>query len=736
MPTKVPFSAGVLAACCLCSAASAADWLQWGYDPSHSSNNPDEATIGAANVAQLTRRYQITMASNANAAPVLARAIDTPSGSKDLLFVTAQNGRLTAYDAFDGSIAWTAGTTTTSPIITDGSPAIDPNRQFVYAYGTDGKVHKYRIGDGSEILDGGWPQIATLKPSVEKGASALAFATSGGATYLYAVNSGYVGDAGDYQGHLTAIDLGSGSQKVFNTLCSDIEIHMVLNGNPGFNGCDERQNGIWSRPGATYDPATDRIYITTGNGLFNAHTGGFHWGDSVLALKPDGSGRGAGLPMDSYTPTNYSQLDGQDIDLGSASISILPVPAASTVQHLGLQTGKDSKLRLIDLDDMSGTGAPGGVGGEIQLINVPLSEFWMKTQPAVWVDRNGDGATWVFMANGAGLSGLKLVLDAANKPFLQSTWTQDADATSAIVANDVVYHAGSCSGGNCLFARDPHDGTVLWTSPTIGSLKWQSPILVNGALYVAAGTKLNRFDLGADPVTHVVSPKADANGRLIPDTPQHVDQGATQPFTLVPNAGYRIDTASGCGGSLAGNVYRTGPVSTDCTVTASFVLGAHTVTPSAGAHGRLAPDTPQSVDDGATTSFTVTPDEHYRIDAVDGCGGSLAGSVYTTGPISADCTVQATFAIVTHTVTPQFTTGGSVAPSTAQTVDDGATASFTITPDVPGGMFEAEGCDGHLEGSVYTTGPVTADCTVTVTFTGDDWIFRDGFELPAVRRSH
>lgn len=663
MRTTILFPAGVLAACCLCSAAAAADWLQWGYDPSHSSNNPDEATIGAANVAQLARRYQITMSAGTNAAPVLARAIETPSGTRDLLFVTAQNGRLTAYDAFDGSVVWSAGTTTTSPIITDGSPAIDPNRQFVYAYGTDGKVHKYRIGDGGEILDGGWPQIATLKPNVEKGASALAFATSGGTTYLYAVNSGYVGDQGDYQGHLTAIDLGSGSQKVFNTLCSNVEIHMVLNGNPGINGCEERQNGIWSRPGTTYDPATDRVYITTGNGLFNAHTGGFHWGDSVLALQPDGSGRGAGLPMDSYTPTNYNQLDGQDIDLGSASLSILPVPAASTVRHLGLQTGKDSKLRLIDLDDMSGSGAPGGVGGEIQLIDVPLSEFWMKTQPAIWVDRNGDGATWVFMANGAGLSGLKLVLDAANEPYLQSTWTQDADATSAIVANDVIYHAGSCSGGNCLYARDPRDGTVLWTSPTIGSLKWQSPILANGALYVAAGTKLNRFDLGG-----------------------------------------------------------TGPV--------------HVVTPSAGAHGRLVPDTPQSVDDGATTSFEVTPDQHYRIDAVTGCGGSLDGSVYTTGPVAADCTVEATFAIVTHTVTPEFTTGGNVAPSTAQTVDDGATTSFTITPDVPGGAFKADGCGGSLNGSVYTTGPVTADCTVTVTFAGDDRIFGDGFELPAGRLPH
>ncbi|MBO9661293.1 PQQ-binding-like beta-propeller repeat protein [Dokdonella sp.] len=658
MRTKAVSLAGVIA-CCLCSSASAADWLQWGYDPSHSADNPDETTIGAANVAQLTRRYQVTMSANANVAPVLARAIDTPGGNKDLLFVTAQNGRLTAYDAFDGSVVWSANTTGTAP--TESAPAIDPNRQFVYGYGIDGKVHKYRIGDGVETTDGGWPQVATLKPNVEKGASALSFAVSGGKTYLYMVNDGYIGDGGDYQGHLTAIDLATGTQKVFNTLCSDIEIHMVPNGTPGTTGCSERQSGIWGRPGATYDAVTDRIYITTGNGLFDAHTGGLNWGDSVLALKPDGSGRGAGLPMDSYTPTNYNQLDGQDIDLGSASLSILPVPAASTVQHLGLQTGKDAKLRLIDLDDMSGTGAPGGVGGEIQLIDVPVSEFWMKTQPAVWVDRNGDGATWVFMANGSGLSGLKLVLDAANKPYLQSTWTKSGSgatgATSAIIANDVVYHAGSCSGGNCLYARNPHTGDVLWTSPTIGSLKWQSPILINGALYVAAGTKLNRFDLGETGTTHVV-------------------------------------------------------------------------TPSAGPNGHLTPGTPQTVDDGATTSFAVTPDTHYRIDSVTGCGGTLDGTSYTTGPISADCTVEASFAIITHTVTPEFTAGGSVVPATAQTVDDGAATSFTITPDNPGIAFEASGCGGALDGNVYTTAAVTADCTVTITFSGDDWIFADGFELP------
>ena len=726
--------ASVLAAC-VPAAAGAADWLQWGYDAAHSGNNADEHGVDAGNVAQLGLLYQTVLASNVDSAPVYRSNVTTPDGVKNLLFVLTENGRLIAIDAADGSTFWSKPISGTSP--TESSPAIDPFADFVYAYGIDGKVHKFAIGDGTEITTDGWPQIATLKPNVEKGAAGLAIATSGHSTYLYAVNDGYVGDQGDYQGHLTTIDLVGGAQTVFNSLCSDVTIHMVLNGQDGINDCHERQNGIWGRPGASYDAATDRVYITTGNGLFDANTGGLHWGDSVLALHADGTGAGAGLPVDSYTPTNYNQLDGSDIDLGSASLLILQPPAGSVVQHLGLQTGKDSKLRLIDLDDMSGTGAPGGVGGEIELIDVPLSEFWMKTQPVTWVDTAGDGATWIYMANGSGISGLKLTLTAANLPHLQPTWQQASDATSAIIANGVVYHVGSCGGGHCIIARDPHSGVALWTSPSLGNVKWGSPILVDGKLFFAdRSAKLWAFGLAAGPATHAVTPGSDSHGGISPAWPQDVVDGATKSFRLRPDPHYAIDTVTGCGGSLAGSTYTTAPITADCTIAATFVpLPVHTVTPVAGANGHLAPDTPQTVDDGATTAFIVTPDAHYAIAAVTGCGGSLAGNTYTTAAVTADCTVEATFAPVTHVVTPQAGTHGSLAPDTPQTVDDGATTSFIVTPDSGYAIAGVSGCDGALVGDTYATGPITADCTVTATFSvaGQDPIFGNGFD-PATNR--
>src|SRR5262249_5596700 len=157
------------------------------------------------------------------------------------------------------------------------------------------------------------PEVSTLKPDVEKGAAGLSISTAkSGNTYLYAVTDGYIGDANDYQGHVTAIDLAAGSQKVFNSLCSDKTIHFCKSGTPGCtvgtNDCASQQTGIWGRPGAVYDEGTDRVFVTTGNGQYNASTGGFNWGDSVLALNPDGSGSPGGKPVDSYTPATFQQL--------------------------------------------------------------------------------------------------------------------------------------------------------------------------------------------------------------------------------------------------------------------------------------------------------------------------------------------------------------------------------------------------------------------------------------------
>lgn len=68
-----------------------------------------------------------------------------------------------------------------------------------------------------------------------------------------------------------------------------------------------------------------------------------------------------------------------------------------------------------------------------------------------------------------------------------------------------------------------------------------------------------------------------------------------------------------------------------------------TVTPSAGANGSITPSTPQTVNQGETTAFTVTPSAGYTATVAGTCGGNLAGTLYTTAPITQNCTVEAQF---------------------------------------------------------------------------------------------
>ena len=67
-----------------------------------------------------------------------------------------------------------------------------------------------------------------------------------------------------------------------------------------------------------------------------------------------------------------------------------------------------------------------------------------------------------------------------------------------------------------------------------------------------------------------------------------------------------------------------------------------TVTATAGSGGAISPAN-RTVERGATTTFTVTAESGWEIASVSGCGGSLSGDTYTTGPITAACPVRATF---------------------------------------------------------------------------------------------
>jgi PQQ-like domain len=521
--------------------AWAYDWLQFGGNPQHSGNNTSETTITPGNVSTLVSKFEATLPSIADGAPVFLEGVTTAGGVKNLLFVTTKDGWIVALDAQTGASVWSHQNGPggckinlgSSDCYTTSSPAIDPSRLYVYSYGLEGNVHKYQVSDGTEILTGGWPAIATLKGYDEKGSSALSTATSGGVTYLYMTHGGYPGDQGDYQGHVTAINLATGAQKVFNAACSDQPAHMNPRSGTVLPTCASGQNAMWSRPGVIYDAGTDRIFMGTGNSFKGApgqFDGNTNWSESVLALHPDGTGGTgtiAGKPLDSYTPTNWAGLDNVDADVGSTAPAILPVPLSSAVQHLMVQGGKDAMLRLLNLQDLSTHHGPGTMGGELSVISVPQGGG-VFGQPAVWVNP-ADSKTWIFVVNGSGASGLRLDFDISNNPVLSSQWNNGQSGTSPVVANNMVF----LIGGSNVRALDPLSGTQLWSAARGGGTHWQSVIVANGRVFATDQSgHLDAFGLSAGPaapvVTGAVSRKTHGTAGVF-DLP--LSQVATDPTT-------------------------------------------------------------------------------------------------------------------------------------------------------------------------------------------------------------
>jgi hypothetical protein len=432
-------------------------WPRFNVDQGRSGVNSSETKVGASNVSKLVFLWQQTLPSIADSAPAY-------DGTQ--LYLTTKSGTTLALDPSSGDLLWSSATR--GPEFTTSSPVLDPSDQWVYGYGLDGAVHKYAAATGAESVGAGWPAVVTLLTSVEKESSALNLANNN----LYVTTSGYPGDFGHYDGHLVVVNLGSGAPVVFNTLCSNIRALLTDQAGQA-NYCPNVQSGVWARSGAVVDPTTGNVFIATGNGPWD---GANNWGDSVLELTSNGN-----TLLDSYTPTNQQSLNNGDVDLGSSAPALLPQQSASSAPFLAVEVGKDGLLRLLNRQNLSGAGGPGHLGGELQTIAAP-GTCEVLTALAVWTDSSG--TPWLFVANDCGLGGYKLTTTGGTSR-LASAWQLPNGGSSPIVANGVLYVAHS----GAVDARDPLTGNLLWssaqTSTTIGGIHWESPILVDGKLYVA-----------------------------------------------------------------------------------------------------------------------------------------------------------------------------------------------------------------------------------------------------------
>jgi len=220
-------------------------------------------------------------------------------------------------------------------------------------------------------------------------------------------------------------------------------------------------------------------------------------------------------------------------------------------------------------------------------------------------------------------------------------------------------------------------------------------------------------------ITYTITASSGVNGSITPSGNVTVNHGANQTFTITPNTGYRIADVMVDGASVgAVSSYTFSNVTSAHTISASFTVAPYTITASAGANGSISPSGSVVVNYGASQTFTMTPNTGYRVADVLVDGISVgAVSSYTFTNVTANHAINATFSIMTHTITASAGANGSISPSGSVVINHGANQTFTISPNA-GYRISDVLVDGVSVGVVssYNFSNVTANHTISASF--------------------
>ena len=183
--------------------------------------------------------------------------------------------------------------------------------------------------------------------------------------------------------------------------------------------------------------------------------------------------------------------------------------------------------------------------------------------------------------------------------------------------------------------------------------------------------------------TDTITATAGANGSISPSGATIVNYGADTTFTITPATGYHtLDVlVDGVTVGVVPTYTFTGVVANH-TISASFAINTYSLVSTAGAHGTISPSGKVTVNYGDNQPYTLTPDTGYHVAdiLVDGVSAGAATS-FTLTNVTANHTVDASFAIDTLTITATAGAHGTITPSGAVLVTYGGSQSFTVTPD-------------------------------------------------------
>ena len=286
----------------------------------------------------------------------------------------------------------------------------------------------------------------------------------------------------------------------FNASTLAAVANAVFNSTPNQVGTlSYSRGGIWMGGGAPAVDAAGNLFFITGNGTFDANTGGSNYGDSVVRLNT-----ASGLSVaDYFTPLDQASLDANDTDFGSGAATILVDQPAGPVTHLVIGGGKQGNLFLLNRDSMGKFSS--STNNVLQTVNLGNSIF---ATPVFWQNNlyvAGVGTLKQFAFNGTTgkFNGAPFSQSSTSYRFPGATPSVSSNgATNGIIwALDnglfCTPQSPGC-GATVLHAYDATNlATELWNSSQAAAnrdlaghaVKFTVPTVANGKVYV--GTRGN-----------------------------------------------------------------------------------------------------------------------------------------------------------------------------------------------------------------------------------------------------
>jgi hypothetical protein len=425
-----------------------------------------------------------------------------PGGRAALIVATEQNAVL-ALDAADGSQIWVSilGSPVPrsqlpcgdiDPLGTTATPVIDPDTRVIYVAAMttpDGgvtmqhRIFALSLDDGSVVP--GWPldvsglgyQGFSFNSTFQNQRGALLLNRG----VLYVPYGGHAGDCGDYHGWVVAVPVSDPAS-----------ITAWATGAQG--------GGIWAAGGLSTDGNV--VFAATGN-TFGADS--WAGGEAIIRLGPGATFTGD--PADYFTPSNWQQLDLMDADLGGSGPVLIDVPGAAPSQ-LVVALGKNGVAYLLDRTNLGGIGTGDGTSGEgIQSAQVSTGQIINAT--AAYTAASGTYVVFNTSGTGFGCPGtpgnlVALRIGASAPPSISVAWCADSGGRGSPIATTtdgssepVVWTVGS-EGTNRLQAFNGETGAVLFSGGGVDEQmtlvrRFQTPIAVNGRIFVAADNELYAF---------------------------------------------------------------------------------------------------------------------------------------------------------------------------------------------------------------------------------------------------